>query len=636
MRGISGSILLITLAMGGCQSNIEGPVIAINFGSTNCSVGVWKNNMVQIILNEKKNSMTPSVVAFTESETLIGEASKNQAIENPTATIYKMKKVLGRKFHSKEVQHQAKIVPYEIVNSEGRVYIKASIKGESKVFSPEQISAKVIMKMKQRAEKHLNEEVKNAVMTVPAYFNDLQRRALKDAGTLSGLNVLRIVNEPIATALAYNLNKNQSEKTFLVYDLGGGSFDVSIISVQDGDFELLYAGVDPGLGGKYFDQRLMDYYSKIIENNLDISKDKRALQKLKREVERAKKALSIFPWTIVKVQNLFDGQDFSDILTRDKFEELNEDLFKRTLSLIQKALKTINLKKHEIDGIIFSGGSTKIPKIQKMVKHFFKGKQVYQSIDLQEIVAFGAAIRGETIRTDKSMSDCGPLLELYSEQGKNTKFTHKVQTNSIEKSKIVLQDRKNQQEILSQEQRSINYDLTFPKHNFTASDSTPQIKKTFEADIYGILQVSRVNGQTGTTQTIGIPQDNAPIILNKIHTVLQKETQLSHHQTKAKTELEIYEKALQDFLKLSNNLKNKLMQALQTKSPRTNQQLPSKVFVFIKKLRTTNNKPITKVLIQLFRSLTEFIKHKVLSKICLLYTSPSPRDLSTSRMPSSA
>ena len=390
--------------MAGDQNDIECPVIGIDLGTTYSCVGVWKNNMVEIIPNEQGSRITPSVVAFTETERLVGEAAKNQATKNPTGTVYDVKRLIGRKFNEKEVQHDAKFLPYDIVNSEGKAYIRTNFKGESKVFSPEQVSAMVLEKMKQIAEKYLSKEVKNAVVTVPAYFNDSQRQATKDAGTISGLNVLRIVNEPTAAAMAYGLNKKGPEMTILVFDLGGGTFDVSILSIEDGVFEVLSTRGDTQLGGEDFDQRVMDYYIKVIRSkyNKDISKDKKAIQKLKREVEKGKRALSVLPQTTIEVDNLFDGEDFSETLTRAKFEELNADLFKKTLTPVQLALEDANLKKHEIDEIVFVGGSTRIPKIQNLVKDYFNGKEANRGINPDEAVAYGAAVQGGVL--------CGCLL----------------------------------------------------------------------------------------------------------------------------------------------------------------------------------------------------------------------------------
>ncbi|KAJ0988660.1 hypothetical protein J5N97_007016 [Dioscorea zingiberensis] len=299
-------------------------------------------------------------------------------------------------FEDKEVQRDMKFLPYKVVNKDGKPYVQVKVKGEMKVFSPEEISAMILTKMKETAESYLGRPVKDAVITVPAYFNDAQRQATKDAGTIAGLNVARIINEPTAAAIAYGLDKKGEETNILVYDLGGGTFDVSILSIDNGVFEVLATSGDTHLGGEDFDHRVMDYFVKLIKKkyNKDISKDNKALGKLRRECERAKRALSSQHQVRVEIESLFDGVDFSETLSRARFEELNMDLFKKTMEPVKKALEDAKLKKSDIHEIILVGGSTRIPKVQQLLKDMFDGKEPNKGVNPDEAVAYGAAVQG--------------------------------------------------------------------------------------------------------------------------------------------------------------------------------------------------------------------------------------------------
>lgn len=388
------SILLLLGVALSDKNDIQCPVIGIDLGTTYSCVGVFKNGGVEIIPNEQGSRITPSVVGFNDEERLVGEAAKNQSTIFPERTIYDVKRLIGRKYDDESVRHDQKFLPYKIVNKDGKPYIQSLVKSTNKQFSPEEISAMVLGKMKLVAENYLGTEVKNAVVTVPAYFNDAQRQATKDAGLIAGLNVLRIVNEPTAAAMAYGLDKKDEESTIMVFDLGGGTFDVSILSIEEGVFEVISTSGDTHLGGEDFDQRVMDYYMKLIKrkHKKDISGDKSAIQKLKREVERAKRALSSTHEYTMEIENLFEGFDFEENLTRAKFEELNSDLFKKTLGPVQKALDDAKKKKSEIDDIVLVGGSTRIPKIQEMIKEYFNGKEPNRYINPDEAVAYGAAV----------------------------------------------------------------------------------------------------------------------------------------------------------------------------------------------------------------------------------------------------
>merc|ERR1719353_1432657 len=375
-----------------------GTVIGIDLGTTYSCVGVFKNGRVEIISNDQGNRITPSYVAFTDGERLVGDAAKNQATINPEKTVFDVKRLIGRKFTDKSVQADKKLVPYAIVSKDEKPYVQV----DSQSFAPEEISAMILTKMKTTAEIFLGKEIEHAVVTVPAYFNDAQRQATKDAGRISGMKVERIINEPTAAAIAYGMDKSGGESNVLVFDLGGGTFDVTLLTIDNGVFEVLATNGDTHLGGEDFDQRIMQYFIKMIKkkDGNDITSDKRAVQKLRREVERVKRALSSQHSAKVEIESLYDGEDFSESLTRARFEELNIDLFKKTLGPVGKVMEDGDLAKTEIDELVLVGGSTRIPKVQSLLKDYFNGKEPSRGINPDEAVAYGAAVQGGILSGD--------------------------------------------------------------------------------------------------------------------------------------------------------------------------------------------------------------------------------------------
>ena len=374
---------------------------------------MFKNGRVEIIANDQGNRITPSYVAYTpEGERLIGDAAKNQLTSNPENTVFDVKRLIGRTWDDSAVQSDRKYFPFKVIEKSNKPHIQLETKpGEFKTFAPEEISAMVLSKMKEIAEAYLGHEINNAVVTVPAYFNDAQRQATKDAGAIAGLNVMRIINEPTAAAIAYGLDKKEGERNILVFDLGGGTFDVSLLTIDNGVFEVIATNGDTHLGGEDFDQRVMEHFIKLYKKKTgkDVRKDNRAVQKLRREVEKAKRALSSQHTARVEVESFYEGEDFSEPLTRARFEELNMDLFKSTIKPVIQVLQDADLKTTEIDEIVLVGGSTRIPKVQQLVKDHFNGKEPSRGINPDEAVAFGAAVQAGVLSGE---SDVGDLVLL--------------------------------------------------------------------------------------------------------------------------------------------------------------------------------------------------------------------------------
>ncbi|BAO41246.1 heat shock protein SSB [Kluyveromyces marxianus] len=381
--------------------------IGIDLGTTYSCVATYENS-VEIIANEQGNRVTPSFVAFTPEERLIGDAAKNQAALNPKNTVFDAKRLIGRRFDEESVQSDMKTWPFKVIDSNGAPLIEVEYLGETKTFSPQEISSMVLTKMKEIAEAKIGKKVEKAVVTVPAYFNDAQRQATKDAGAIAGLNVLRIINEPTAAAIAYGLGAGKSEKErhVLIFDLGGGTFDVSLLHIAGGVYTVKSTSGNTHLGGQDFDTNLLEHFKTEFKKKTgaDISGDARALRRLRTAAERAKRTLSSVAQTTVEVDSLFDGEDFEATITRARFEDINAALFKSTLEPVEQVLKDAKISKSQIDEVVLVGGSTRIPKVQKLLSDFFDGKQLEKSINPDEAVAYGAAVQG-AILTGQSTSD---------------------------------------------------------------------------------------------------------------------------------------------------------------------------------------------------------------------------------------